>query len=176
MSARSPASELVRGRLSTIKGSQCPWRDHLFIFLNFHFIQMFVCWKFHKVLKKSLIWKINFGNLIPTKVPDKSSLRFKKKYIGVWQGVAMNSQKFHLGPPCPALLGPAGKSPLKRPDGHFRGGPPAGQESCGRLIPSSTPHAIHPCKSASRLARLPSSSHFDTKFVENRSNSGYSAS
>jgi hypothetical protein len=36
-------SELVSGRLSTIKGSQCPWKGHLFMFLNFHFIQMFVC-------------------------------------------------------------------------------------------------------------------------------------
>jgi hypothetical protein len=47
MSVRSLASELVRGQLSTIKGSQCPWRGHLFMFFNFHFIQMSVCWHFH---------------------------------------------------------------------------------------------------------------------------------
>jgi hypothetical protein len=39
MSVRSLASELVRGCLSTIKGSQCPWRGLLFMFLNFYFIQ-----------------------------------------------------------------------------------------------------------------------------------------
>jgi hypothetical protein len=43
MSVRGLASELVRGRLTTIKGSQCPWRGHLFMFLDFHIIQMFLC-------------------------------------------------------------------------------------------------------------------------------------
>jgi hypothetical protein len=43
MSVRSLASVLVRRRLSTMKGSQCPWRGHLFMFLNFHFIQLSVC-------------------------------------------------------------------------------------------------------------------------------------
>jgi hypothetical protein len=28
--------------------------------------------------------------------------------MGVWQGVAMDSLKFHPGPPCPTLLRPAG--------------------------------------------------------------------
>jgi hypothetical protein len=28
--------------------------------------------------------------------------------IGVWQGAAMDSPKFYLGPPCPTLLCPAG--------------------------------------------------------------------
>jgi hypothetical protein len=32
MSLRSLSSELVRGCLSTIKGSQGPWRGHLFVF------------------------------------------------------------------------------------------------------------------------------------------------
>jgi hypothetical protein len=57
-----------------------------------------------KVFINSLILKIHFENLIPTKV----SYALKKKYIGIWQGVAMDSQKFHPGPPCPTLLRPAG--------------------------------------------------------------------
>jgi hypothetical protein len=35
--------------------------------------------------------------------------------MGVWQGVAMDSFKFHLGPPCPTLPRPTGRPPLKRP-------------------------------------------------------------
>jgi hypothetical protein len=27
-----------------------------------------------------------------------------KGHVGVWQGVAMDSLKFHPGPPCPTLL------------------------------------------------------------------------
>jgi hypothetical protein len=34
--------------------------------------------------------------------------------MGVWQGVTMDSLKFHLGPPCLTLLCPAGRPPLKR--------------------------------------------------------------
>jgi hypothetical protein len=45
--------------------------------------------------------------------------------MGVWQGVAMDSIKFHPGLPCPILLRPAGGSPLNRPYGCFWGGPPA---------------------------------------------------
>jgi hypothetical protein len=41
--------------------------------------------------------------------------------MGVWPGVAMDSLKFHLGPPCPTLLRPAGRPPLKRPYGCFKG-------------------------------------------------------
>jgi hypothetical protein len=37
----------MRTSLSTIKGSQCPWRGHLFMFLNFHFIQLSVCGHFN---------------------------------------------------------------------------------------------------------------------------------
>jgi hypothetical protein len=29
------------------QGDSCPWRGHWFMFLNFHFIQMSVCWPFH---------------------------------------------------------------------------------------------------------------------------------
>jgi hypothetical protein len=41
--------------------------------------------------------------------------------MGVWQGVAMDSLKFHQGPPCPSLLRLMGGPPLKRPYGRFRG-------------------------------------------------------
>jgi hypothetical protein len=33
--------------------------------------------------------------------------------MGVWQGVAMDSLKFHLGLPCPTFLHPAGRLSLK---------------------------------------------------------------
>jgi hypothetical protein len=33
--------------------------------------------------------------------------------MGVWQGVALDSLKFHRGPPCPTPLRPAGGPPLK---------------------------------------------------------------
>jgi hypothetical protein len=39
----------------------------------------------------------------------------------------MDFLMFHLDPPCPTLLGPAGGPPLKWPYGCFRGSPPAGQ-------------------------------------------------
>jgi hypothetical protein len=34
-------------------------------------------------------------------------------FIGVCEGVAMDSLEFHLGPPCPTFLPPAGRQPLK---------------------------------------------------------------
>jgi hypothetical protein len=43
--------------------------------------------------------------------------------MGVWKEVAMDSLKFHPGPPCPTLLGPVGRPPLKQPYSRFRGGP-----------------------------------------------------
>jgi hypothetical protein len=39
----------------------------------------------------------------------------KTSNMGVWQGVAMDSPKFHPGLPCPTLLCPVGGPPLKRP-------------------------------------------------------------
>jgi hypothetical protein len=41
--------------------------------------------------------------------------------MGVWQGVAMHTLKFHPGPPCPTLLRPMGGLPLKQAYGCFRG-------------------------------------------------------
>jgi hypothetical protein len=39
--------------------------------------------------------------------------------MGVWQGVALDSLKFHPGPPYPTLLRSAGGPPLKWPSGHL---------------------------------------------------------
>jgi hypothetical protein len=61
--------------------------------------------------------------------------------MGVWQGVAMDALQFHLGPPCPTPL-----PPLKSLHGRFRGGLPAEQASCGRLLPFWTPHAVRVCR------------------------------
>jgi hypothetical protein len=55
--------------------------------------------------------------LIPQRVPSP---------IGVWQGVAMDSLKFHPGPPCHTLQLAAGGPPLKRPYSRFRGACPQG--------------------------------------------------
>jgi hypothetical protein len=62
--------------------------------------------------------------------------------MGVWEGVAMDSLKFHLGLPCPTLVRPAGWPPLKRPYRHFKGGPPTGWTACDCLPPPWTPHAV----------------------------------
>jgi hypothetical protein len=48
--------------------------------------------------------------------------------LGVWQGVAVDSLKFHLGLPCPTFLRPAAGPSLKRP-----------YSRAGDLLPSSTP-------------------------------------
>jgi hypothetical protein len=63
----------------------------------------------------------------------------------VWQGVGMDSLKFHRCPLCPTLLRPAGGPPPKWPYIRFRGGPPARQAACGRLLPFWTPHAVRLC-------------------------------
>jgi hypothetical protein len=54
--------------------------------------------------------------------------------MGVWHGVAMNSIKFHPGPPFLALPCPAGGPPLKRTH--------TGRTACGCLLPFQTPHAV----------------------------------
>jgi hypothetical protein len=66
----------------------------------------------------------------------------RMRSMGVWQGVPMDSLKFHLGPPYLNLLRPAGEPPLNRPYGHFRGGPPIGREAYDRILPLWTPHAL----------------------------------
>jgi hypothetical protein len=62
--------------------------------------------------------------------------------MGVYQGVAMDSLKLHLGLPCLTLLRTAGRQSLKRPYGHFRDGPPTERAACGRPLPFWTPLAM----------------------------------
>jgi hypothetical protein len=74
-----------------------------------------------------------------------SALTFVKERtaeICVWQGVAMDSLKFELGPPCFTLLRPAGVPTLKQPYGRFRDGQLAGRSACGCFLPLWTPHAV----------------------------------
>jgi hypothetical protein len=61
--------------------------------------------------------------------------------MGVWQWVAMNALPYP-STPCPSLLCPAGRLPLKQPYSRFRGGPLAGRATCSRLLPYWTPHAV----------------------------------
>jgi hypothetical protein len=61
---------------------------------------------------------------------------------GVWEGVVMDSRKFHPGLPCPTNLRPAGGPPLKRPYGPFRGGSSPGRAAYGRLLPFWIPHTV----------------------------------
>jgi hypothetical protein len=63
----------------------------------------------------------------------------------IWQGVTMDSLKFHPGLPCPTLVRPMGVPPLKQPYGRFRGGSLAGQTFCSCLLPPRKPHAIRLC-------------------------------
>jgi hypothetical protein len=62
--------------------------------------------------------------------------------MGVQQGVAKDSLKFHPCPPCPTLLCPVGEPPLKRPHNRFRDGVPEKEAVCGHLRPLWTPHAV----------------------------------
>jgi hypothetical protein len=66
--------------------------------------------------------------------------------MGVWEVVAIDSLKFHLGPPCPTLLRPAGWSPLKRPYGRFRGGP-----LTGSLLFLWTPQTVRLCYDVKKM-------------------------
>ena len=65
-----------------------------------------------------------------------------QKSMDVWQGVAMDSLKFHPDLPCPTLSCPAGGPPLKWPHGRFRGGLLAKQGTCDSFLPFWTPHTV----------------------------------
>jgi hypothetical protein len=65
--------------------------------------------------------------------------------MGVWQGVAMDSLKFHPGLPCFTLLRPVGGPLLKGPYSLFRGGLPAGRVECAHLLRLWTPQAARLC-------------------------------
>jgi hypothetical protein len=49
--------------------------------------------------------------------------------MGVWQGLAMDTLKFHPGPPCPSPC------PLKRPYSRFRDGMAGPSETLGSPLP-----------------------------------------
>jgi len=72
-------------------------------------------------------------------------------HMGVWQGVAMDSLKFHPSPPCPTLLCPAGEPPLRRPYSHFRGGLPAGRAACAHPTPYAYAFSVYLRHVESRL-------------------------
>jgi hypothetical protein len=65
--------------------------------------------------------------------------------MGICQGVAMDSLKFHPALKCRTLLRPAGGPPLKRPYSRFRGSPLTGWAACGRLQLLRTPNAERLC-------------------------------
>jgi hypothetical protein len=65
--------------------------------------------------------------------------------MGVWQGVAIDSLKFHPGLPCLTFLLPMGLMALQ-PYSRFRSDPLIGvasPQACGRLQPFWTPHGVH---------------------------------
>jgi hypothetical protein len=78
----------------------------------------------------------------------------RPEFMVVWQGLAMDSLKFKPGPPCPTLLRPAGRQPLKQTYSRFRGGPPTGWTACGLLLPPWKPHAVRLCLSRSGILSL----------------------
>jgi hypothetical protein len=47
------------------------------------------------------------------------------------------------GPAMPNPLHPAGRPPMKQPQGSFRGSPLAGQAAYGHLLPLRTLHAVY---------------------------------
>jgi hypothetical protein len=65
--------------------------------------------------------------------------------IGLWQWVAMDSLKFHPGPPCPTFLRPVGGPPPKRPYACFLGGLPAVFYRFGHPTPYACTFLIQRC-------------------------------
>jgi hypothetical protein len=79
-------------------------------------------------------------------------------YMGAWQGVAMDSLKFHPGCLCPTLLSTVGEPPLKRSYSRFRGCLPIQWSACSLLLPRGhpTPYAYdslcsHVCSVETKL-------------------------
>jgi hypothetical protein len=74
--------------------------------------------------------------------------------MGVWQGVTMDSLKYPPGPPCPALLCPAGRPPLKWHYRRFRAGSPTGRAPYDRLQLHWTPRTVRSCASLNYKGRI----------------------
>jgi hypothetical protein len=62
--------------------------------------------------------------------------------MGVCQGVATDSLKYHPGLPCPTFLRSESGPPLKGPYDRFMGGPHARRLTCSHLLPLWTPRAV----------------------------------
>jgi hypothetical protein len=77
-----------------------------------------------------------FTPLSQYSLPFASSSSSHRPSMGVWQGVAMESLKFHPGLPCPTLLCPAGGLPLEQTSWPFQVWPVC---RAGGLRPSFTP-------------------------------------
>jgi hypothetical protein len=71
---------------------------------------------------------------------DNLGMKEMQGVIGVWQGVAMDSLKLHLGPPHPTPLCPAGRSPLKQSLGRFRGA--LGEGGFGDMVAGHQPQRV----------------------------------
>jgi hypothetical protein len=71
---------------------------------------------------------------------DELGMKEMQGVVGVWQGMAMDSLKLDLGPPHPTPLCPAGRSPLKRSLGRFRGAP--GEGGFGDRVAGHQPQRV----------------------------------
>ena len=71
---------------------------------------------------------------------DNLGMKEMQGVIGVWQGVAMDSLKLHLGPTHPTPLCPAGRSPLKWSLSRFKGAP--GERSFGDRVAGHQPQRV----------------------------------
>jgi hypothetical protein len=120
------------------------------LFLDFLFIR----------IASSVLFIVSLVFLLHNSIRTKSPVLLL--VMGVWQGVGMDSLKFHSGLPCPTLLRPAGRQPLKRIYSHFRGGLPTGWAACSHLLPIWTPAALYLCfQSFFQSTALPSRRVFD---------------
>jgi hypothetical protein len=104
------------------------------MFLNFHFIQSCTPFIFFRNCPCHHLETINNCLTLLKVLP-----------LVVWQGLAKDSLKIHLGPPCPTLLCPVGGLPLKQPYGFFRRGSLTGRASCDRFLPTCTPTTVRLC-------------------------------
>jgi hypothetical protein len=88
------------------------------------------------------------GGLGPSSTPleiastedDVFGMKEMQGVVGVWQGVAMDSPKLHLGPLHPTPLCPADRLHLKRSLGRFRGAP--GERGFGDRVAGHQPQRV----------------------------------
>jgi hypothetical protein len=117
-----PAGQVACGHLTT--PSDTPSHTNLLTFMVFIFI--IKMGHFLPQVRKPFfpIWiiiqsvSVPFTHLNPNFITNE----FLITIMGVWQGVVMDSLKYHLGPPCPSLLRAAGWPPLKQGGSAYRAG------------------------------------------------------